>query len=89
VSWAVEVDPDVWSVDTIRLPDSERAAVRNTIESWIEPPEAITTLQAGRIVQEFHMANGIVIKFVTDEDDADGGLLQVIRVMIRNWFPSD
>jgi 3-hydroxyisobutyrate dehydrogenase-like beta-hydroxyacid dehydrogenase len=91
VAWLVEVDPDVWAIDTRGLPEQERETIRETIASWAEsgPPEAVTRFVGVGMVHEYEMANGILIKFLTEEDEAEGGLLMVIRVAVRYWFPSD
>jgi len=91
VAWLVEVDPEVWAVDTIALSEDERQAVRDTIAFWGEtgPPEAVTRFVAGRVRHEYQLANGLVIKFVVEEDGRGGGWLLVQRVTLRYWFPSD
>jgi len=86
VSWVIEVDPDVWAVDSLRPADPERTVIRETIDSWTEPPEAIMAMSAGRPRFEYHMANGIIVVFVTEENGQGGGWLLVQHVHLRNWF---
>jgi len=45
-------------------------------------------MRAGRPRHEYHMANGIIIVFVTEEDGQGGGCLTVQHVKLRNWFPA-
>jgi len=89
MAWLVEVDPEVWAIDTIGLSEDERQAIQDAIDFWAEtgPPEAVTTFVAGRMRHEYEMANGITIKFITEEDGRGGGWLHVQRIVLRYWFP--
>lgn len=91
MAWVVDIDPEIWTLDTRLLPDAEREEIRETVESWAEsgPPEAITTLVFGRMLHDYQMANGIAIKFCTEEDGAGGGIVHVLKITVRYWFPSD
>ena len=89
--WIVEVDDEVWALDTVGLPEVERREIRDTVESWTVtgPPATTGARRVGTwIWHEFEMANGLVIKFATEEDGLGGGLVVVTRVVLRYWFPS-
>lgn len=40
------------------------------------------------MLHEFQMADGVIIKFFTEEDDQGGGEIIVSHVSYRYWFPS-